>query len=214
MKKQALLVIFMLGAFPVFAQTTVTPTATGSNITPPVSSIHPNTVNSTPVQSSPNKLKRGIVIANTITENVAKTTTLSKFFNAMQTAGLTETFKSTGPVTLFVPDDQSFEKIPGKLDTLLRPDHKFELIAFITYHAVAGKLTSRDIIKQVSRHKNLATFTTISGGKLTAKIDAGGNLVLIDENGGQSTVTQKDMLQSNGMLFVINAVLSPKNRLL
>ena len=214
MKKQALLVIFILSACSVLAQTTVTPTVTNPNVTPPVSSIMPNTVNSTPVQSSANKLKRGIVLANTITENVEKAKTFSKFFKAIQTAGLTETFKSTGPITLFAPNDQAFEKVPGKLDTLLRPDHKFELIAFITYHAVAGKLTSRDIIKQISRHKNLATFTTISGGKLTAKIGADRNLVLIDENGGQSTITQKEMMQSNGVLFVVNTVLLPKNRLL
>ncbi|MDB5010163.1 MAG: Cell surface lipoprotein precursor [Mucilaginibacter sp.] len=153
--------------------------------------------------------------SNDIIDNLSKAQTLSKFFNAIQVAGLTETFKSKGPVTLFVPDNQAFEKMSaGKLDTLFRPGHAPELVALITYHAIAGRLTSRDIERQINSNHNLGTFTTITGSKLTATIDTNRNIVLIDENGRRSMIKRFDIPQSNGILFVIDSVLIPKKKLL
>jgi len=97
---------------------------------------------------------------------------------------------------------------------LLRPDHRPELIAFITYHAIAGKFNSRKIAQQAITHKNGAAFTTLSGGKLYARVDALKTLILTDELGREITVTQSNIAQSNGMLFVINDVLITKNKVL
>ncbi|HEY0244265.1 MAG TPA: fasciclin domain-containing protein [Mucilaginibacter sp.] len=160
-------------------------------------------------------IKSSVLPTSSIADNIASVKTFSKFFNAVQAAGLNETFKSKGPITVFVPDDNAFGKItPGKLDTLLRADHKPDLIAFITYHAIPGQIKSKDIARQIRTNKNLATFTTLAGSKLMAKIDDNRNIILIDENGGQSTISRFDIEQNNGILFIINSVLIPKSRLL
>jgi uncharacterized surface protein with fasciclin (FAS1) repeats len=208
MKKPILLAFFILNAGYLLAQTTVS--------TPPTiqsfNTVQPHTVAAAPSRSRNNKA--GILSANNITDDIARNNTLSKFFKALQIAGLNETFKSKGPITLFAPDDQAFDKITkGKLDTLLNPAHKPELIALITYHAIAGKLTSKNIIKQINTHKNTATFKMLSGGILTAKLDTSHNIIFTDEMGGQSMITQGDIKQDNGSLFIINTVLVSKNRL-
>jgi uncharacterized surface protein with fasciclin (FAS1) repeats len=207
------LVFAILLSHTLFSQTTIVTPAPA-----PTNAILPNTTKSAPAQptrpDNPGKERTAISSSNSIMDNIAKMKNFSKFLNALQIAGLSETFKSVGPITLFIPDDEAFEKMSkGKLDTLLRADHRYELIAFITYHAVSGKINSRNIMRQIVTHKNGATFTTLSGGKLTAKTDAG-KIILIDEAGRQSTISQSDITQSNGMLFVIDTVLLPKNRLI
>lgn len=149
--------------------------------------------------------------ADDIVTNITRVKELSTFLKIMQAAGLTETFISKGPVTLFVPTNSAFAKLSaGKLDTLLMPEHKYDLIALITYHAIAGKITSKDIAHQISANNGLATFTTLTGNRLTAKIDANRNIVLVDENGGQSIISKFDIEQNNGLIHLVNAVLIPK----
>ncbi|MGZ3776644.1 MAG: fasciclin domain-containing protein [Mucilaginibacter sp.] len=134
-------------------------------------------------------------------------TTLVKAINA---AGLAENLK-TGTITFFAPANQAFEKLPpGLLDTLLLPAHKAALINLVNYHTVQGKVTSKDIEKQIRAGNGQATFSTLTGGTFTARINENRNIVLTDENGGQSIVTRLDIEQSNGILFVVTAVLQPK----
>ncbi|MGZ3945467.1 MAG: fasciclin domain-containing protein [Mucilaginibacter sp.] len=134
-------------------------------------------------------------------------TTLVKAINA---AGLAENLK-TGTITFFAPANQAFEKLPpGLLDTLLLPAHKAALINLVNYHTVQGKVTSKDIEKQIRAGNGQATFSTLTGGTFTARINENRNIVLTDENGGQSIVTRLDIEQSNGILFVVIAVLQPK----
>jgi len=206
MKKPVLILLIILKSINLFAQTTPVLISPADSTRSTASKSYPHITQDVKTSIQPN---------NSIADNLAAVKTFSKFYYAIQTAGLAETFKSKGPITIFVPDDIAFGKIPsGKLDTLLRADHKAELIAFITYHAIPGQIKSKDIAKQIRSNKNMATFTTIAGGKLTARIDENRNIILIDENGGQSTITRFDLQQNNGMLFVINSVLIPKNRLL
>jgi uncharacterized surface protein with fasciclin (FAS1) repeats len=154
-----------------------------------------------------------MVSSNNIIENINLSTEYSMLVTAIENAGLTETFKSKGPITFFAPTNQAFERLPaGKLDTLLKPSHKFDLNYLITSHAIVGKLSIKDIEKKINSNKGEATFRTIAGNIITAKIDANRNIVLTDDNGGQSTISKFDILQSNGMLHIINAVLVPKTK--
>ncbi len=68
-------------------------------------------------------------------------TTLAK---AIEAAGLVETLKGEGPFTVFAPTDEAFAKLPaGTLDSLLKDREK--LTAILTYHVVAGKVSSEDV---------------------------------------------------------------------
>ncbi len=154
-----------------------------------------------------------MISSNDIIENIALSNEYSVLVTAIENAGLTETFKSKGPITFFAPTNEAFQKLPaGKLDTLLKPNHKLDLNYLITSHAVVGRLTVKDIQHKINSNKGEATFRTIAGTTLTAKIDANRNIVLVDENGGESIISKFDIQQSNGMLHIVNAVLVPKTK--
>ncbi|WP_419698818.1 fasciclin domain-containing protein [Mucilaginibacter sp. NFX135] len=149
--------------------------------------------------------------ANDIVQNIASDKDLSIFYNFVSSANLTETYKSKGPITIFVPANDAFESLsPGKLDTLSKPSHVWELTHILAYHAVAGKFSAKELHKLINKHKGATTLTTLSGGKLIAKIDGNNNIVLEDETGGQSIITRFDIAQSNGVVHIINKVLLPK----
>jgi uncharacterized surface protein with fasciclin (FAS1) repeats len=149
--------------------------------------------------------------ANDIIENIAQSKEYTTLASAIEDAGLTETFKSKGPITVFAPTNKAFDKLPdGELDTLLKPNHKLDLSYLLTYHAIAGRLTARDIARKINANNGEAEFTTIAGSKLTAKIDANRNIVLIDDNGNESIVSKFDIPQSNGILHIVTSVLVPK----
>ncbi len=152
-----------------------------------------------------------MLAANDIVTNISRSKELSTFYKIIQVVGLNETFKSKGPITVFVPNDQAFANLPpGKLDTLLKSGHKYDLIALITYHVIPGKITAKEIGRQINSNKGLATFITLTGSKLSAKLNADRNIILIDENGGQSIISRFDITQANGLVHIINSVLVPK----
>ncbi|WP_183558803.1 fasciclin domain-containing protein [Mucilaginibacter sp. SP1R1] len=157
----------------------------------------------------------GMLPANDIVQNIEQSKDFSVLYNFIKSSSLIETYQSKGPITIFAPDNRAFENLPvGKLDSLSRPAHVWELTGILTYHAVAGKLSAKDIEKQINGHKGLVTFTTLGGGKLNAKIDSNRNIVLVDETGGESVINRFDIVQSNGMLHVVNKVLIPKAKAL
>jgi len=153
--------------------------------------------------------------SNDIIENIAQSQEYTTLVSVIEDAGLTETFKSKGPITVFAPTNKAFEKLPaGELDTLIKPNHKDELSYLLTYHAIAGRVTAHDIERKINANNGEATFTTLAGTKLTAKIDENRNIVLIDENGGQSIISKFDIPQSNGILHIVTSVLVPKAKII
>lgn len=159
--------------------------------------------------------KTGMVPTYFIGDNILLAKMGSSFYKAVQAAGLQETFKSRGPFTLFLPNDEAFAKLSkGRTDSLYMVKYLPQLIALVTYHAIPGRMKKRDIEKKIDSKTGLATFTTLSGGKLYAKFDASHNLILVDETGHQSTIIQPDLPQYNGLIQVIDTVLQPKDRLL
>jgi len=151
--------------------------------------------------------------SNDIVENIAQSKEYTTLVSVIEDAGLTETFKSKGPITVFAPTNQAFDKLPaGQLDTLLKPNHKLDLSYLLTYHAIAGRLTARDIARKINANNGEAVFTTIAGSRLTAKIDVNRNIVLVDENGNESIISKFDIPQSNGILHIVTSVLVPKPR--
>jgi uncharacterized surface protein with fasciclin (FAS1) repeats len=129
---------------------------------------------------------------------------------AVKAAGLVETLKSKGPFTVFAPTNASFAKLPaGTVDNLLKPENKSKLVSILTYHVVAGNINAKGVIEAIKKGKGKAVLSTVAGGKLTATIEDG-KVILTDENGGKSTVIVTDLLASNGIIHVIDAVLLPK----
>ncbi len=129
---------------------------------------------------------------------------------AVKAAGLVETLKGAGPFTVFAPVNAAFDKLPkGTVDTLLKPESKKALTGILTYHVVAGKQDAASIVKAIEEGKGKATFKTVAGGSLTATLE-GKDVILTDEKGGKSKVTIADVMQSNGVIHVVDSVLMPK----
>lgn len=129
---------------------------------------------------------------------------------AVKAAGLVETLKGAGPFTVFAPTNAAFEKLPaGTVDGLLKPESKADLTRVLTYHVVPGRQDAAAIAKAIEDGKGKAIFKTVAGGVLTATME-GPSVVLTDEKGGKSKVTTADVMQSNGVIHVIDSVLMPK----
>ena len=128
---------------------------------------------------------------------------------AIKAAKLTDTLASKGPFTVFAPTNDAFAKLPaGTVETFLKPENRDQLAKVLTYHVVAGKFTAAAILQAINAGGGQATLTTVEGSKLTAKLD-GQNVVLVDENNRTSVVTKTDLIQSNGVIHVIDTVVLP-----
>lgn len=116
---------------------------------------------------------------------------------ALQAADLVDALKGDGPFTVFAPTDEAFDKIKDTVAELLKPENKAQLQAVLKYHVVSGKVKSKDLIG-----KKL-TAKTLEGSEVS--IDATGGKVMVDE----ATVVTPDIKASNGIIHVIDTVITP-----
>ena len=129
---------------------------------------------------------------------------------AVKAAGLVDTLKGKGPFTVFAPTNEAFAALPaGTVDTLLKPENKSALTKVLTYHVVSGKMDSAALSKAIDAGGGKAMLTEVSGGMLTAT-KSGSTIMLTDESGGMAHVTIADVVQSNGVIHVVDKVLLPK----
>jgi uncharacterized surface protein with fasciclin (FAS1) repeats len=128
---------------------------------------------------------------------------------AVKAAGLVDTLASGGPFTVFAPTDAAFAKLPaGTVDTLLQPANRDQLRAVLTYHVVPGKVTSTQLVDLIGKNGGKATLTTVQGGTLTASL-SGSSVLITDASGGTAKVTAADLVQSNGVIHITDAVSLP-----
>jgi uncharacterized surface protein with fasciclin (FAS1) repeats len=145
----------------------------------------------------------------TIVENAVHSKDHTTLVAAVKAAGLVDTLSGPGPFTVFAPTNAAFDKLPaGTVATLLKPENKDMLTKVLTYHVVPGTMTSKTIAAAIKAGGGSATLTTVQGEPLTATMKMG-KLVLTDAKGGMSMVTIKDVMQSNGVIHVVDTVLMP-----
>jgi uncharacterized surface protein with fasciclin (FAS1) repeats len=146
-----------------------------------------------------------------IIENALNSKDHTTLVAAVKAAGLVETLQGDGPFTVFVPTNEAFDKLPaGTVETLLKPENKAMLTTILTYHVVPGKIDAAMLSKMIRDGNGKAELTTVSRGKLWASMK-GKNIVLMDEKGGMSMITVKDVYQSNGVIHVIDHVVLPRS---
>ena len=110
---------------------------------------------------------------------------------------------------MFAPVNAAFDKLPaGTVDNLLKPENKAALASVLTYHVVAGRMSSKDVSKAIKAGNGKAEFKTVQGSMLTAMMN-GKDVVLKDSKGNTSKITIMDVNQSNGVIHVIDAVVIP-----
>lgn len=117
---------------------------------------------------------------------------------AVTAAGLVDTLKGDGPFTVFAPTNAAFEALPaGTVEDLLKPENKDKLIAVLTYHVVAGAVTSDQLAGQRMDVATVQGQTVHVDGRSGVKVNS-------------SNVTTADIIASNGVIHVIDKVLLPK----
>ncbi|QOZ51699.1 fasciclin domain-containing protein [Bradyrhizobium arachidis] len=139
-----------------------------------------------------------------IVENAVKSKDHTTLVAAVKAAGLVDTLQGPGPYTVFAPTNAAFGKLPkGALATLVKPENKQTLTKILTYHVVPGRLTADQLMDGQK-------LITVEGEPLTVK-KSGGKVMIVDAKGGAATVTIADVLQSNGVIHVVNQVLMPSS---
>jgi len=147
--------------------------------------------------------------SRTIVDNAVNSRDHTTLVAAVKAAGLVDTLEGPGPFTVFAPTNEAFAKLPaGTVDMLVKPENKATLIKILTYHVVSGRMTAMDLEAAIKAGGGKATLTTVEGEPLTAMM-SGGKLILTDAKGGMSAVTIADVMQSNGVIHVVDTVLMP-----
>jgi uncharacterized surface protein with fasciclin (FAS1) repeats len=145
-----------------------------------------------------------------IVENAVNSKDHTTLVAAVKAAGLVDTLQSAGPFTVFAPTNAAFAKLPaGTVDNLVKPENKDTLTKILTYHVVPGRLTAVALMKAIKDGEGTAKFKTVAGGDIWIKQAGPGKLSVTDAKGDVATVTIPDVLQSNGVIHVIDTVLLP-----
>ena len=128
---------------------------------------------------------------------------------AVKAAGLVETLSSKGPFTVFAPTNAAFAKLPaGTVETLVMPENKGTLTTILTYHVVPGRITAGQIAAMAAKHRGTATLKTVQGESLKF-MKHGKGWMITDAKGGTAMITIANVMQSNGVIHVIDSVLMP-----
>jgi len=144
-----------------------------------------------------------------IVQNAVNSKDHTTLVAAVKAAGLVDTLQSPGPFTVFAPTNDAFAKLPsGTVDTLLKPENKKTLTNVLTYHVVPGRLTAKDLMEKIKAGKGKAMLKTVEGNDLTFA-EKDGKLWIWDAKGDTAQVTIRNVMQSNGVIHVIDTVLLP-----
>jgi uncharacterized surface protein with fasciclin (FAS1) repeats len=139
--------------------------------------------------------------AQNIVEIAAGNPEFSTLVSAVKAAGLAETLSGDGPFTVFAPTNAAFEALPaGTLESLLEPANKQKLADILTYHVVPATVMAEDVEPGDVTTANGATFEVAAEN---------GAVTITDGQGGTAKVVTTDIVASNGVIHVIDAVLLP-----
>ena len=145
-----------------------------------------------------------------IIENALNSKDHTTLVAAVKAAGLVETLSGPGPFTVFAPTNEAFAALPaGTVDNLLKPENKAMLVKILTCHVIAAKALSTDVVSMAKADGGTHEVTTVGGCKLWLSVKDG-KVMIKDEAGGTATVTIADVIQSNGVIHVVDHVLLPK----
>ena len=144
-----------------------------------------------------------------IVQNAVNSKDHTTLVAAVKAAGLVDTLSSKGPFTVFAPTNAAFAKLPaGTVETLVKPETKATLTSILTYHVVPGRITAGQIASAAAGHRGVATFKTVQGESLKFS-KAGKGWKITDAKGGSARITIANVMQSNGVIHVIDTVLMP-----
>ena len=125
----------------------------------------------------------------------------------VRAAELIDTLASPGPFTVFAPTDAAFSKLPqGEVDRMLQPENRVMLNSFVACHILAGQLTVAELCARVHANDGHLTLRNVDNDVIEIEHHDDG-LHLLGSRGARATVTNTDLLQSNGVIHATDSVL-------
>lgn len=144
-----------------------------------------------------------------IVDNAVNSKDHTTLVAAVKAGGLVDTLKGPGPFTVFAPTNEAFAALPaGTVETLLKPENKATLDKILTYHVVPGRLTAASLMRAIKAGHGSAALTTVEGDPLTATA-VGKKIYVTDSKNDKALVTIANVMQSNGVIHVVDHVLLP-----
>lgn len=151
-----------------------------------------------------------MLASKNIVENAVNSKDHTTLVAAVKAAGLVEALSGDGPFTVFAPTNNAFMALPeGTVEDLLKAENKEMLTKVLTYHVVAGKMDAAAVMGAIKDGGGKAEVETLAGEKLTLTMNGPKNVVITDAKGGTANISTYDVLQSNGVIHVIDKVLMP-----
>ena len=129
-----------------------------------------------------------------VADTIANTPSLSTLSSLVNTAGLSETLKGTGPFTVFAPNNDAFKAVPAKTMEALAKDSA-ALKNVLTFHVLSGKAMAANVKNSKAK--------TVNGAEV--ELSKAGDMVTIEN----AVVTQADLDATNGVVHIIDTVLIP-----
>jgi uncharacterized surface protein with fasciclin (FAS1) repeats len=145
-----------------------------------------------------------------IVDNAVNSADHTTLVAAVKAAGLVETLKGKGPFTVFAPTNAAFAALPeGTVPTLLEPRNKEQLAKVLTYHVVPGRYDAAALMQAIKKGNGKASLKTATGEMLWIMMNGERNVVVRDAKGGVANISTYDVIQSNGIIHVVDKVLLP-----
>ena len=145
-----------------------------------------------------------------IVENAVNSKDHTTLVAAVKAAGLVDTLEGPGPFTVFAPTNAAFAALPkGTVPALLKPENKGQLTAVLTYHVLPGLYTAKDLAAQIDQAGGKLMLKTVQGEDLTFMRSGASHLSVADVKGDVARITIADVMQSNGVIHVVDKVLIP-----
>ncbi|BFG76616.1 fasciclin domain-containing protein [Paraburkholderia terrae] len=146
-----------------------------------------------------------------IVDNAVNSADHTTLVAAVKAAGLVDTLKSAGPFTVFAPTNEAFAALPpGTVETLVKPENKAALASILTYHVVPGRYDFRKLDTAIKAGGGKTALKTVNGEMLTFSENGPHNIVVADASGHTADISTYDVVQSNGVIMVVDKVLMPK----
>jgi len=144
-----------------------------------------------------------------IIENAVNSADHTTLVAAVKAAGLVDTLQGPGTVHRVRADQRRVQEAAGRRGRQsAEAGEQGRADEVLTYHVVAGRLSSTDLKKEIKAGKRHGAAQDRLRGTLTASLK-GNDIMLKDEKGGWSRVTQANVFQSNGVIHVVDTVVMP-----
>jgi uncharacterized surface protein with fasciclin (FAS1) repeats len=144
-----------------------------------------------------------------IVQNAVHSKAHTTLVAAVKQGGLVDTLEGPGPFTVFAPTNSAFGKLPhATVASLMQPVNVDQLKTILTYHVLPGLYTTKDLRDKIQASGGKAMINSVQGEPLTFT-EQGGHIIVTDVKGDMSRITIGNVMQSNGVIQVVDSVLLP-----